>query len=251
LNESITEEAKSILKEVGLTGYESRIYLSLLEIGVAMASRVSEHANVPYSKIYEVLNSLEKKGWIETESSRPRRYYPKSPIEALDAVKIRMESTMKSWERSVREELQPLYDKMEVREKPEVWILRGEFNIIAKLREMMENTKIDLMIAAPTSAISFLNALVPTFAKLADAGVNLLVMVPRNAGDNFLDEISMIAEVRTRDYMFGGGVISDGREALLLLGEGKPSLVIWSDHIGLVKFAKDYFQHLWNTAHKA
>ncbi len=251
MNESVTDEAKRILEEVGLTEYESRIYLSLLEIGVATASRVSEHANVPYSKIYEVLNSLEKKGWIETESSRPRRYYPKSPIEALDAVKIRMESTMKSWERSVGEELQPLYDKMEVREKPEVWILRGEFNIIAKLREMVENTKIDLMVAAPTSATSFLNALTPAFSKLVDAGVNLLVMVPRNTADNFLDEISMIAEVRTRDYMFGGGVISDGREALLLLGEDKPSLVIWSDHIGLVKFAKDYFQHLWNTAHTA
>ena len=34
----------------------------------------------------------------------------------------------------------------------------------------------------------------------------------------------------------------------IVLVEKKPTLVIWSDHIGLVKFAKDYFQHLWSTA---
>jgi len=250
LNESISEEAKRILKEAGLTEYESRIYLSLLEIGASTASRISEHGNVPYSKVYEALNSLEEKGWIETQSSRPRRYYPKSPTEALDAVKTRMEGLVKSWEKSVLKELQPLYDKMEVREKPEIWILRGEFNTIAKLKEMVENTKIELMIAAPPSATPFLDGLIPTLEELTDAGVSLLLMVSWDASDRVLQAISKVAEVRVRDHMFGGGVISDGREALLLLGEEKPSLVIWSDHIGLVKFAKDYFQHLWDTAQK-
>jgi len=250
LNESISEEAKRILKEAGLTEYESRIYLSLLEIGASTASRISEHGNVPYSKVYEALNSLEEKGWIETQSSRPRRYYPKSPTEALDAVKTRMEGLVKSWQKSVLKELQPLYDKMEVREKPEIWILRGEFNTIAKLKEMMENTKIELMIAAPPSASSFLDGLIPALEELTDAGVSLLLMVSRDVSDRVLQAISKVVEVRVRDHMFGGGVISDGREALLLLGEEKPSLVIWSDHIGLVKFAKDYFQHLWDTAQK-
>ncbi len=32
--------------------------------------------------------------------------------------------------------------------------------------------------------------------------------------------------------MFGGGIIADGKEAMLLLGEDKPSLVIWSNHVG-------------------
>jgi len=251
LNETIDEVTRKILKEMGLTEYESKIYLSLLEIGAVTASRISEHANIPYSKIYEALNSLEEKGWIETQSSRPRRYYPRSPTEALEAVKLRLESTMKNWEKSVLKELQPLYDKIEVREKPDIWILRGEFNIIMKLREMLENTKIELMIAAPHLAANFLDALVPTLKKLANTGVNLLVMVSRNVGDDLLHEISKIAEVRMRDRMFGGGVIADGREALLLLGEDKPSLIIWSDHMSLVKFAKDYFQHLWNTAYEA
>jgi len=51
--------------------------------------------------------------------------------------------------------------------------------------------------------------------------------------------------------MFGGGIIVDGKEAILFMGEDKPTLVIWSNHLGLVQFAKDYFQHLWNSSEKA
>jgi len=75
-------------------------------------------------------------------------------------------------------------------------------------------------------------------------------MLSKNVDKRLLNQISKVAEVRVRERMFGGGLIADGREAILILGEEKPSLVIWSDHIGLVKFAKDYFNHLWNTADK-
>ena len=51
-----------------------------------------------------------------------------------------------------------------------------------------------------------------------------------------------------RLFGFGGGVIVDGKEAILFLGEEKPTLVIWANHVGLVQFAKDYFQHLWNSS---
>ena len=85
----ISEEAKKVLREVGLTEYETRAYLSLLERGAMTASEVSGHGGVPYSKVYETLNSLERKGWIEAERGRPSRYFPKSPFEALEATRLR------------------------------------------------------------------------------------------------------------------------------------------------------------------
>jgi hypothetical protein len=51
--------------------------------------------------------------------------------------------------------------------------------------------------------------------------------------------------------MFGGGVIADGKEAMVFLGEDKLSLVIWSNHVGLVGFAREYFQFLWDSSAKA
>lgn len=245
---SINDRAKRILRELGLTEYETRAYLSLLEKGATTASKVSEHANVPYSKIYETLNSLERKGWIETKRGRPSRYYPKSPSEALSAVRLRLEDAVKSWEQTVLSELQPLYEKREIHEKPDIWILRGEFNTLAKLQEMLGKAKSKLMIATPTLTEALMEAVVPMLIRLQDSGVEILLMTSKDVGERNLEKMADVAEVRVRDQMFGGGVIVDGKEALLLLGEKKPTLVIWSDHVGLVKFAMDYFQYLWSSS---
>jgi len=244
----ISEEAKRVLQELGLTEYETRAYLSLLERGAMAATQVSEYSNVPYSKIYETLNSLEKKGWVKSEKGRPSQYYPKSPSEALTAAKLRLEDTMKGWEQAILNELQPLYDKREIKEKPDIWILRGEFNILAKLQEMLDKAKNELMIAAPILTEPLIKAAFPMFDRLQNKRVKILFLISKDVKELGIEEITKIAEVRSREHMFGGGVIVDGKEALLLLGEEKPSLVIWSNHLGLVKFAKDYFEYLWNTA---
>jgi ABC-2 type transport system permease protein len=65
---------------------------------------------------------------------------------------------------------------------------------------------------------------------------------------SFIKRFGGLGETRIRDHMFGGGIIADGKEAMLFLGEDKPTLVIWSNHIGLVGFAREYFQFLWDSS---
>jgi sugar-specific transcriptional regulator TrmB len=242
---SVSEDARKALREIGLTSYETRAYLALIESGVMTASQVSDRSDVPYSKIYETLNSLQRKGWTETKKGRPTRYYPKAPSEAFQATRLRLEENIGLWNQAVIEELQPLYERREFREKPDVWILRGESSVVAKLQEMVDGAKKELMVAAPGFARGFVEAGVLMLSRLQSSGIDVRVMI---TGDWNAGELGVVGEVKVRKGMFGGGVIVDGREALLLLGEEKPTLVIWSNHIGLVKFAKDYFQQLWNTA---
>jgi sugar-specific transcriptional regulator TrmB len=247
LSVAVSEDARKFLRDVGLTDYETRAYLALLERGMMTASEVSGQGGVPYSKIYEALNSLVKKGWVKAEGRRPKRYYPKSPSEALEVARLGLEEMVSKWKRVVVNELQPLYKRRELREKPDIWILRGEFSVLAKLREMLRETGKELMVAVPLFAKGFVNAGVPLLSQLFDGGVNVQVMVTQDWG---VEKLAGIGEVRVRDSMFGGGVISDGREALLFLGEDEVTLVIWSNHMGLVKFARDYFQYLWNSSEK-
>ncbi|MCZ2855696.1 MAG: hypothetical protein O2U62_01240 [Candidatus Bathyarchaeota archaeon] len=246
----LSGEAKRVLRELGLTQYETRAYLALLDKGVLTASQVSEYAEVPYSKIYEVLASLEKKGWTKAERGRPSKYYPKSPSEALNAAKLRLEEMTKSWEQAILSELQPLYEKRGIREKPDIWILRGEFSILAKTKETLGKAKKEVMIAAPSLPKTLENTLVSMLTRLQNIGVNVLLMISKEAKDWNLKKTANVADVRVRDQMFGGGVIIDSKEALLFLGEEKPTLVIWSNHLGLVKFARDYFQYLWNSSER-
>ena len=48
LSAPVSEDAKKVLHEVGLTEYETKAYLILLGRGVMTASEVSEHGRVPF-----------------------------------------------------------------------------------------------------------------------------------------------------------------------------------------------------------
>jgi len=243
-----SDAARRVLRELALTEYETETYLALLRSGVLTASEVSEQSNVPYSKIYETLNALERKGWIEVEHGRPSKYFPKSPIEALAITKIQFEEKLHNWEKTITTELQPLFEQREIREKPDIWILRGELNVIAKLQEMLGNVRNEVMIAAPVFAKPFASLFASLLKEVHKRNVKVLFMATGNLKEWDFGNLTSTADVRLRDNMFGGGVICDGKEALLILGEDKPSLVIWSNHVGLVKFARDYFQYLWESS---
>ncbi|NIW11390.1 MAG: TrmB family transcriptional regulator [Gammaproteobacteria bacterium] len=180
-SQPLSGEAKKVLRELGLTQYETRGYLALLDKGALTASQISEHAEVPYSKIYEVLASLEKKGWVKAERGRPSKYYPKSPSEALEAAKLRLDEMTKSWEQAILSELQPLYEKRGIREKPDIWILRGEFSILAKLKETLDKAKKEVMIAAPSMQKALENTVISMLTRLQRAGVNVLFMISKEA----------------------------------------------------------------------
>ena len=249
---AISERTRKSLQDLGLTEYEMRSYVALLEHGSMTASRISEDANVPYSKIYEVLGNLEKKGWIETEHERPSKYYAKPPVEAVAATRIRIEDTLKISETQLLKELQPLYDKKDTQERPDIWIVRGEYNILAKIRETLTRTRRELMVAAPVLPELVVANLVPVLSHLKESNVSISIMTSRTLDSRSLDSLASYASIRFRDQMFGGGVISDSEEVILLLGEEeKINLAIWARHIGLAKFAKNYFEYLWRDAENA
>jgi sugar-specific transcriptional regulator TrmB len=233
---------------MGLNAYEIDAYIALLEGGQMTAMEISREASVPYSKIYEVLNSLKQKGWVKSSESRPFKYYPVPPIEATASTKLRLEDKYQIWENTVAEELQPLYEKRELVERPDMLILRGQQAILTKLEEVLKKATKEIMIAAPEFARTIIASADPLLTGLKKT-VNVKLMVAGKTADwRFLKKIAGVNELRVRDHMFGGGVIADGKEAMLFLGEDKPSLVIWSNHVGLVGFAREYFQFLWDSS---
>lgn len=247
----IGEHARQVLREIGLNGYEIDAYVTLLESGQVTAMEISRKTNVPYSKIYGVLNSLKDKGWIKSVETRPTKYYPIPPIEALATAKIRIEDKYVDWDHAILRELQPLYEKRELVERPDILILHGQQGIMIKLEETLKKANKEIMIAAPefsktviTSATFFLEALQRT-----RVDVKLMVAGKTEDWEN-LKGLGSLGELRVRDRMFGGGIIVDEKEAVLFLGEEKPSLVIWSNHAGLVRFAREYFQFLWDSSRK-
>jgi sugar-specific transcriptional regulator TrmB len=247
---SINENTRITLHELGLNAYEIDAYIALLEGGEMTAMEISEQAQVPYSKIYEVLNSLKEKGWTKSGESRPTKYYPVPPLEATRFTKLRLEDKYTVWENTVAENLQPLYEQKEIVERPEMLILRGQQAVLTKLDEMLKMASKEIVVAAPEFAKPIIALADPLFNSLKK-NVSIQFMAAGIKEDWVsLKKYSGISEVRLRDHMFGGGIIVDGKEAMLFLGDDKPSLVIWSAHVGVVGFAREYFQFLWNSSNK-
>jgi sugar-specific transcriptional regulator TrmB len=239
------------IREIGLTEYESLAYMALVESGELTAGDISSTTSIPYSKIYSVLDSLERKGWIEIKGGRPRLYYPKAPVEALRSERLRQESTFEQLQEVIVAELQPVFERRKIKEKPEIWIVRGAVNIASSINEVVGRARRELMVALPLIPQDLLQMVFPAFKSLQDRTVDIKLLTTRESSSFVEKYMAHMATVKVRDEMFGGGIVADGRESLLFLSEGKgdPKLIaIFSDHVGLTTIAKVYFEYLWNTA---
>jgi sugar-specific transcriptional regulator TrmB len=249
----LSDKARRAMESLGLTGYEIKVYISLLNENGLTAQSLSQKSGVPYSKIYEVVGRLEEKGWLESDSSRPTKFYPKSPATAIEAMRMRMESQMRDNATVVITELMSLYEKSGSKERPEIWVLRGLYNIAAKVNEIIQNCEKELLVALPAAAEGVAKPLQPTLRMLHEKGVKITVLASESATMDTVKALSRISEVRLKNSMFGGGVISDGKQVVILLGaervgETSEPLAIWAEHTGLASFAKEYFQYLWGDA---
>jgi sugar-specific transcriptional regulator TrmB len=247
----ISDKAKRAMEVIGLTSYEIKAYTTLLTEGSLTAQELSARSGVPYSKIYEVLGKLEEKGWIESDNSRPTKFYPRSPATAVESMRMRIESEMKEAEGVIMSELMPLYNKSGIKERPEIWVLRGLYNIVAKVKEVILASEKELLIALPAVASSISKQMQPLLRELKDKGVRIAIIAAESTSEDILRALSRVADVRLKDSMFGGGVISDSKQVILLLASERLSnepLAILAEHTGLASFAREYFNYLWQDA---
>jgi HTH-type transcriptional regulator, sugar sensing transcriptional regulator len=247
---SISDKTRKSLDKVGLTSYEIRTFSSLLKAGELTASDLSQKSGVPYSKIYEVLGTLEEKGWVGSDDSRPTKYLAKSPATALETTKQKLEQDFKENQNVILNELIPLYEKSGTSERPDIWVLSGTVNIASKVLEMVESCKNEVMIALPKAGEDLVQQALPKLRLLHDKGVDITILTSDNMDKESLKAISRVSQVKIKKGLFGGGIISDKRYVVILLGPevsdstSADIVAIWADHTGLAGFAREYFEYL-------
>lgn len=247
---SLSDKARKALEKIGLTSYEIKTYSALLKTGQINASDLSQKSGVPYSKIYEVLGTLEEKGWIGSDDSRPTQYFAKSPATAIETTKQNLEADFKKNESIIIKELNPLYEQSGTSERPDIWVLSGVVNIASKILEMVDSCRTEVMIAIPKVAEDLAKEALPKLRLLHDKGVDITILVSEDVNSETLKSLSRVANVKIKKGLFGGGIISDKRYVVILLGEdlgtsgSAEAVAIWADHSGLAGFAREYFEYL-------
>lgn len=245
---SMSDRTRRALAGMGMTGYEIRAFSGLLA-GEMTASDLSGRTGVPYSKIYEILGTLEEKGWIGSDESRPTRYFAKSPATGVEATRQKREAEFEKGKETILAELVPLYERSGSSERPEILVIWGAANIAGKALEMVGQCRSEVMVALPEAGKALVSRALPKLRLLHDRGVKITVLTSDRTDKESLRAASRVATVKTRSGLFGGGVIADRRHVMILLGQeigggGGEAVAIWAEHAGLAGFASEYFEYL-------
>jgi HTH-type transcriptional regulator, sugar sensing transcriptional regulator len=152
---------KKIKEYFNLNIYETKVWLALLSKGVASAGEVAELSGVPRSRTYDVLESLEKRGFAIIKVGKPVKYIAVKPTEVIEKIKA---NTLHQAEEKVKSltnlkdtqeyvELEELHNSgiSPVKSQEITGSIKGRSNILSKIRELIENADKEVLICTSTS----------------------------------------------------------------------------------------------------
>lgn len=131
-------DALESLQELGLTKNESKAYHILLERGNLSASDISKMSKVPYSRIYDVLSSLEQKGFVRIIPEKTKKFAPADPKQLSEILEKKQESIS-----NLKEEIKKLSQLYEIKEKNPILVGYGKPAFYKILKEMSQPKKFD------------------------------------------------------------------------------------------------------------
>jgi len=219
--------------------YETKVWLALLGKGVASAGEVSSISGVPRSRTYDVLESLEKKGFAIEKLGKPVKYLGVKPHMILEKLKNnvrkdaedRIQELLKVRETNEYDELESLYREgvSPIKREEVSASLKGKSNISNHLREILSNAGKEVIIC--TNAKEFASKLKlfnQTFANLKKS--NIKIKVALSGDDNLIKQISDKIGIKIKKVDIDAKFfIVDRREILFYLSNepGTDEIAIW------------------------
>jgi sugar-specific transcriptional regulator TrmB len=145
------ELVKKLRTYFDLNIYETKVWLALLSRGISSAGEISEMSGVPRSRAYDVLESLEKRGFVIQKLGKPVKYIAVKPEIVIEKLK---NNTIKEAEDKVKT-LAKLNETSEYQELEELHktgvepiknhelstSIKGRSNLYVQMRGVMENAE--------------------------------------------------------------------------------------------------------------
>lgn len=208
--------------------YEVKIWTALLSRGVSTAGELSDIANVPRSRSYDVLESLEKKGFVIMKLGKPIKYIAVNPKEVLERVKKHVKEDADDHVKKLEElkgtdvidELNSLHTQgVELVEPSDLsGSLRGRHNLYNHLELTIRNAEETITIM--TTSQGFLRKVEgfkPIFEQLKKRGVTIRIAAPMNKDtDVVARDLVDVAEVKHTDTK-ARFVVVDGKELVFMV----------------------------------
>ena len=225
----VKEEFLSKLRRFfSLNLYEVKIWTALLSRGVSTAGERSDIANVPRSRSYDVLESLEKKGFVIMKLGKPIKYIAVAPKEVVERVKknvqeyakeeVKKLSDLKNTE--IIEELSTLHTQgVELVEPSGLsGSLRGRHNLYNHLDYVLNKAERTVLVSTTEQEFIYMvNIFKPIFEKLKKKQVNIKIFTQiNNKTKKHAEGMGKFAEVKHTDNKARFCIV-DGKEIVFMV----------------------------------
>lgn len=260
-----SDEVLDALKQIGLNLYERKLYTALLSRGTSTAGELSEIASVPRSRAYDVLESLEEKGFVVIQNSKPLKYVAVAPEEAFERHREKLKEEFQKKhnrignvaESGAMSELNELYSKgLDLVDPGELTgSIQGRHSLHQQISSMLKGSSENVsLILTPTTLNEFVDRHMDLLEEAKDKGVN--VRIATHHTDDTKDSIERIrdlAEVRDVSHlgnMQGRFLVSDSKQFILGLTHDEEvhhsqDLALWSKSEHGAKMFEPLFDLLW------
>jgi sugar-specific transcriptional regulator TrmB len=263
----VKEEFLSKLRRYfGLNLYEVKIWTALLSRGVSTAGELSDIANVPRSRSYDILESLEKKGFVVMKLGKPIKYMAVNPREVVERVKkntkTEADESIKRLENlkntDVIQELNSLHTQgVELVEPTDLTAsLKGRHNLYNHMELTMKGAEKTVTIMTTSQGlVRKIDSMKPLFEQLKKRGVKIRIAAPLNKEtEKAVKDLGSVAEVRhtTSKARF---VIVDGKELIFMImddAEVHPTydIGIWINTPFFASALEEMFELAWKEMKK-
>ncbi len=260
----VRDEFLSRLRKIfDLNLYEVKVWTALLSRGTSTAGELSNISDVPRSRTYDILESLEKKGFIVMKLGKPIKFVALKPDEVVERVKKNLVKyatertkrleTLKGDE--VLEELNGLFTKgVKFVEPADLsGSLKGRQNIYNHLDMMVRDAEKAITIVTTAEGLNRkLEALLPSLEKCKKRGVKIRIAAPINNNNiKVAREIKKVADVRNLENMKARFVIIDSNQIMFMLLDDEKfhpnyDIGIWINTEFFAQALEQMFELAWN-----
>ncbi|MBI2582062.1 TrmB family transcriptional regulator [Candidatus Woesearchaeota archaeon] len=260
----VKEELLSQLRRYfDLNLYEVKLWAALLSRGVSTAGELSDIADVPRSRSYDVLESLEKKGFVVMKLGKPIKYIAIPPTEVVDRVRKNMQTEAQEKVRRLEsvkgsdllQELETLHNNgISLVDPADISsCLRGRNNLYNHLDLLIKDAQKSVNIM--TTEKGFLRKVEGLRASLEKAkkkGVKIRIAAPLTKENKAAaDSLKGLAELKHSSKVNSRFMTVDGKDLVFMMLDDKdvhPSydIGVWVKTPYFASAMDNMFDHVWN-----
>ena len=226
----VKEEFLSRLRKIfDLNLYEVKVWTALLSRGTSTAGELSSISDVPRSRTYDILESLEKKGFIIMKLGKPIKFIALKPEEVIERVKKNLVVEAKEKSKRLEQlkgddvlgELSGLFKEgVKFVEPTDLsGSLKGRQNIYNHLDMMIREAEKSVTLVTTADGLNRkMEILMPSLEKAKKRGVDVRIAAPITpANIKIAKELSKVAEVRNVEKLKARFCIIDSEEIMFML----------------------------------